>query len=93
MRAGAVAGLRLKCTLVHWGRQAPASPCCLPYLLLPPAVVGPSSAAPGSRPFAWSCSGELARRVSHVGQPDEFAYTFERMAPDPSRWRQAAPGA
>lgn len=53
----------------------------------PLAVVGPPRSHAG--PFAWSRSGALGERVPHVGQPDEFAYEFERMHPDPSHWREA----
>jgi len=37
-------------------------------------------------PFAWSRAGPLADAVQHIGQPDEFAYEFERMSADASRW-------
>lgn len=69
-------------------RCGPAPTITDPSLLSPaahlPAVVGPPRSHAG--PFAWSSSGSLAERVPHVGQPDEFAYDFERMSPDPLRW-------
>ncbi|KAL4451415.1 hypothetical protein ABPG77_009487 [Micractinium sp. CCAP 211/92] len=50
------------------------------------AVVGPTH-TPAMPPFAWSASGPLEAAVAHLGQPDAFAFEFERMAPDPALWR------
>lgn len=84
---------RLPCSGLSVPQSVNLRPRLVPPLLSTrPAVVGPPRSHAG--PFAWSRSGALAQRVPHVGQPDEFAYQFERMSHHPP-WqgmRDAAPG-
>ena len=49
--------------------------------LLAEGNVGPAGAESGLPPFSWIATGSTFKGVSHVGQPDTFAYSFELLRP------------
>ena len=40
-----------------------------------------AGAESGLLPFSWSGAAEVLRNVSHVGEADEFAFSFELLQP------------
>ena len=49
--------------------------------LLAEGIVGPAGAEAGLKPFSWSGAASDLQRVSHVGEADDFAFSFELLHP------------
>ncbi len=44
-------------------------------------VVGPAGAEAGLQPFSWDGTAHDLQNVSHVGEADEFAFSFDMLKP------------
>ncbi len=49
--------------------------------LLAEGIVGPAGAEAGQKPFSWSGAAPGLQKASHVGEADEFAFSFELLQP------------
>ena len=49
--------------------------------LLAEGIVGPAGAEAGQEPFSWSRAAPSLQKASHVGEADEFAFSFELLQP------------
>lgn len=49
--------------------------------LLAEGIVGPAGQESGLQPFNWASAAPSLYNVSHVGEPDEFAFSFEVLKP------------
>ena len=49
--------------------------------LLAEGIVGPAGQESGLEPFSWSGAVHSLQNVSHVGEADKFAFTFELLQP------------